>query len=214
MALQFIGMLLLAYFIGSIPFGFIIVKFNSGEDIRNIQSGRTGGTNTMRAAGFGAGLLTAMLDILKAAILVYIARGLPVFENPWLLIVVPLLVILGNNYSIFMLRKSQDGNFKIGGGAGGAACLGGALGLWWPSGIIIFLAGIVIFYFVGYASITTMSIALLSSLIFAFRASMFLSPWAFVVYGLLAEGLLLYSLRPNIQKLIAGNERLHGFRAR
>ena len=60
-----IGIILLAYLFGSIPFGLLIVKLKTGKDIREVESGRTGGTNAMRAAGFWAGFATAMLDILK-----------------------------------------------------------------------------------------------------------------------------------------------------
>jgi len=51
-----IGLLLAGYIIGSIPFGLLIVKIINGIDIRTVASGRTGGTNAFRAAGFGAGL--------------------------------------------------------------------------------------------------------------------------------------------------------------
>ena len=214
MSLDIIGMFALAYLIGSIPFGYIIVKIASGQDIRTIQSGRTGGTNTMRAAGFWAGLLTALLDIFKGAIAVVIARQFPSFQEPWLLIVIPLLVIIGHNYSIFMLSKETSGKIKFGGGAGGAACLGGSLGLWWPSFIIVLVIGILVFYFIGYASVTTMSIALSSTFIFSLRAVNIDASWAYAVYGLVAEILLVISLRPNIQRLKEGTERLHGFRAR
>jgi glycerol-3-phosphate acyltransferase PlsY len=60
-----IAVLLLAYLIGSIPFGVIIVKLTTGKDIRAVASGRTGGTNAMRAAGVWAGLATAVFDVLK-----------------------------------------------------------------------------------------------------------------------------------------------------
>jgi len=214
MPLDIIGMFLLAYLIGSIPFGYIIVKLVSGKDIRTIQSGRTGGTNTMRAAGFWAGILTVLLDIFKGAIAVVIARVHPSFQEPWLLIVIPLLVIVGHNYSIFMLTKQASGKIKLGGGAGGAACLGGSLGLWWPSSIIVVIIGLLIFYFIGYASVTTMSVALSSTIIFGLRAINIDTSWAYAVYGIVAEILLVISLRPNIQRLKQGTERLHGFRAR
>jgi glycerol-3-phosphate acyltransferase PlsY len=215
MPLDIIGMFLLAYLIGSIPFGYIVVKIKSGKDIRTIQSGRTGTTNAMRAAGVGAGLLTVLLDITKGAAAVAIARLHPSFQQPWLLIIIPLLVIIGHNYSIFMLSKQVSGKLKIGGGAGGAACLGGSLGLWWPSSIIVLFIGILIYYFVGYASVTTMSIALSSTIIFALRAiNIDPSSWAYAAYGFVAEILLVISLRPNIQRLKKGTERLHGFRAR
>jgi len=212
MPLDMIGMFLLAYLIGAIPFGYIIVKLISGKDIRTIQSGRTGGTNTMRAAGFWAGLFTALLDIFKGAIAVVLARNVPEFHEPWLLIVIPLLVIVGHNYSIFMISKTAHGKVKFGGGAGGAACLGGSLGLWWPSSIIVLIIGILIFYFIGYASVTTMSIALTSTFVFTLRALNLDAHWAYAVYGVVAEILLVISLRPNIQRLREGKERLHGFR--
>jgi glycerol-3-phosphate acyltransferase PlsY len=214
MTVLILAMLLGAYLIGSIPFGFIIVKIASGEDIRKIQSGRTGGTNTWRAAGFPAGLATALLDIAKGASAVVIARELPAFSNPWLLMLVPILVIIGNNYSFFMLSRGEDGRLNFGGGAGGAACLGGAVGLWWPSGLIILAVGILIYYFIGYASVTTMWVAFGSFLVFAYRAALLGEPWAFAVYGLVAEGLLVISLLPNIKRLLNGTERLHGYRAK
>ena len=51
------SILLAAYIFGSIPFGLIVVKMMTGKDIRTIASGRTGGTNAMRAAGPWAGVL-------------------------------------------------------------------------------------------------------------------------------------------------------------
>jgi glycerol-3-phosphate acyltransferase PlsY len=55
--------LVIAYLYGSIPFGLIIVWFAKKKDLRTIESGRTGGTNAMRAAGLVAGLLTALKDV-------------------------------------------------------------------------------------------------------------------------------------------------------
>lgn len=58
--------LVLSYILGSIPFGLIVVKIAIGKDVRSIESGRTGGTNVMRAAGVLSGVITAGLDVLKA----------------------------------------------------------------------------------------------------------------------------------------------------
>ncbi len=69
------SVILLAYIFGSIPFGLLIVKLTTGKDIRQVASGRTGGTNAMRAAGLGVGLLTATLDVLKGASSVWVARS-------------------------------------------------------------------------------------------------------------------------------------------
>jgi glycerol-3-phosphate acyltransferase PlsY len=54
--------------------GLLVVRLLSGKDIRTIESGRTGGTNVMRAAGFTAGLITAITDILKATLTVWLVR--------------------------------------------------------------------------------------------------------------------------------------------
>ncbi|MBK8428740.1 MAG: glycerol-3-phosphate acyltransferase [Lewinellaceae bacterium] len=51
-----LGVIFLAYVFGSIPFGLLIVKLKTGKDIREVESGRTGGTNAMRAAGFWGGV--------------------------------------------------------------------------------------------------------------------------------------------------------------
>ncbi len=202
--------IVLSYIIGSIPFGWIVVWLFARKDVRQVASGRTGGTNAMRAAGFGAGLLTAILDILKGASTVWLARA--VTDNPWIHILAPLAAILGHNYSIFLLERTENGHIRLRGGAGGAPCAGGAFGLWpWSLAIIIPL-GFVIFFGVGYASVTTMSVALITLLIFLLRAWLGLDPWQYVLYGLLAEGLLLWALRPNIRALREGRERFHGWR--
>lgn len=202
--------IVLSYIIGSIPFGWIIVWLATRKDVRTVASGRTGGTNVMRAAGFWAGLLTAILDILKGASTAWLARA--VTDNPWIHILAPLAAIVGHNYSIFMMERKENGGFRLRGGAGGAPCAGGAFGLWpWTLAVIIPL-GALIFFGVGYASITTMSVALITMLIFLVRAIQGLSPWQYVLYGVIAEGLLLWALRPNIQALREGRERFHGWR--
>ncbi len=208
---QSILVMLLAYLIGSVPFGLIIVKISTGKDVRKIESGRTGGTNAMRAAGFWAGFVTAILDILKAAAAVWIARAFNV--GVWIEVFAPLATILGHNHSIFLAER-KDGKLRLRGGAGGAASVGGAMGLWAPAILIIFPVGLFIFFAVGYASITTMSVALIAMVIFAVRAWLGLSPWQYILYGFFAELLLIWALRPNIKRLLEGNERLHGWRAK
>jgi glycerol-3-phosphate acyltransferase PlsY len=211
-----IGVLLLSYILGSIPFGLLIVKLKTGKDIRGIESGRTGGTNAMRAAGFWAGLLTAFMDILKGATAVWIAKVF-VPDLHLVHVLAPVAAIIGHNYSIFMPERNEQGRIvRLRGGAGGAPALGGAIGLWGPSIIIIFPLGAIVFFTLGIASITTMSVAFFTTVLFGVRAWLGLMPWMDVVYGLLAEFLLIWALRPNIQKLFSGKERivrqsLHGW---
>ncbi|MCA1556250.1 MAG: glycerol-3-phosphate acyltransferase, partial [Acidobacteria bacterium] len=56
-----------AYLIGSIPFGYLIVRARGGGDVRETGSGGTGATNLTRRAGKGAGVLTLVLDAAKGA---------------------------------------------------------------------------------------------------------------------------------------------------
>jgi glycerol-3-phosphate acyltransferase PlsY len=66
---------MLAYLLGSIPFGYLIVKLTGRGDVRETGSGGTGATNVTRRAGRWAGLLTLLLDALKGAAAALIARA-------------------------------------------------------------------------------------------------------------------------------------------
>src|SRR5215831_5104766 len=103
-----IAAVVLGYFLGSIPFGLLIVKLKTGKDIRTVESGRTGGTNAARAAGFWAGLLTAIMDILKGATAVWVAQALDP-TNHIIHVLAPIFAILGHNYSMFLLERDANG---------------------------------------------------------------------------------------------------------
>ena len=205
------GILVASYIIGSLPFGLIVVKLITGKDVRTIASGRTGGTNAMRAAGLWAGILTAILDILKSAATVWLA--LAITSNVLIHAIAPIAAILGHNYSIFMIERGQDGRVRLRGGAGGSAAGGGALGLWPPAALFLVPFGLLIWYGIGYASITTLSIGLMTIIIFGVRAALGLGPWEYIIYGIVAEILLIWTLRPNIKRLMEGTERRHGLPA-
>ena len=202
-----IGAVLIGYILGSIPFGLLIVKFKTGKDIREVESGRTGGTNAVRAAGFGAGLLTVALDILKGAASVWIAQALTPQEH-LMHVLAPIAAILGHNYSLFLISRDEDGRLHFHGGAGGAPALGGAMGLWPPMFPIVVTVGALIWFTLGIASVTTLAIGLIVIIVFGIRAFNGLQEPVDVLYGLLAELLLLWALRPNMKKLLAGNERV------
>jgi glycerol-3-phosphate acyltransferase PlsY len=70
--------------------------------------------------------------------------------------------------------------------------------------------GFAIWYGLGFASVTTLSIGLMTMVIFAVRAAVGEAPWEYVLYGLLTEGLMAWALRPNLLRLIKGTERRHG----
>lgn len=206
------GIILLAYLFGSIPFGLLIVKLTTGKDIRQVASGRTGGTNAGRAAGFLAGLATAALDVLKGASAVWVAQAVSP-TNHWLHVLAPIAAILGHNYSIFLAERDERGRVRLRGGAGGAPTVGGSLGLWWPSLFIIIPVGALVFFGIGYASVTTMSVALIATVIFTVRYFTGATPhWQDIFYGVMAFFILVWALRPNIKALIEGRERFHGWR--
>lgn len=205
-----IGVVILGYVIGSIPFGLLIVKMKTGKDIRTVESGRTGGTNAVRAAGFGAGLLTAILDVLKGAASVWLARIL-LPEMPLFHVLAPLAAILGHNYSLFLIHRDEKGKLHFHGGAGGAPALGGAMGLWFPIFPIVLVAGALIWFTLGIASITTMAIGLVVTVVFTVYSAVGLLEPINIWYGVIAELFLLWALRPNIKKLLAGKERVVKF---
>ena len=201
-----IGIVILAYIFGSIPFGLLIEKLKTKKDIREVESGRTGGTNAMRAAGFWAGFATALLDILKGAVGVWVAQWLTP-DSQWVHVLSPIAAILGHNYSIFLAERDGNGKFRLRGGAGGAPSVGGAMGLWPASILIILPLGMLTFFTIGIASITTMAVGLFAIIVFAIRAFQG-GPWIYVWYGVGAEILLMWALRPNLKKLMEGNERI------
>jgi len=205
-----IGVVILGYIIGSIPFGLLIVKSKTGKDIRTIESGRTGGTNAVRAAGFGAGLLTAILDILKGAASVWLAQLL-LPDHHAIHVLAPLAAILGHNYSLFLINRDETGKLRFHGGAGGAPALGGAMGLWLPIFPIVFLAGALVWFTIGIASLTTMAIGFIVIIVFAIRSSLGLIEPVNIWYGVIAELFLMWALRPNIKKLLSGKERVVKF---
>jgi glycerol-3-phosphate acyltransferase PlsY len=156
---------------------------------------------------------TAILDLLKAAATAWLARWLAP-QAYWLHVLAPLATILGHNYSIFLIERGANGRLRLRGGAGGAPTGGGALGLWAPSLLLLVPVAALILFVVGYASLATLSAGLMAIVIFAYRAWIGVSPWQYIFYGVFAEILLIWALRPNIRRLLQGNERRVGLFAR
>lgn len=203
---------LLGYLLGSIPFGVVIVKLTTGADVRQHGSGRTGGTNAWRTAGRLAGLSTTVLDALKAACSVWLAQWLVPHDmlasvdlNYLAMALAGLTAVLGHNYSLFL-------GFK--GGAGGAPAVGAMFALWGWSLFIVVPFGIFVWFVIGYASLATLTVGLGALVLFAFRAYFFSAPAEFIVYGAGVIVLLAWALRPNIQRLLRGEEKRFNPRAR
>ena len=210
--LNALAVLALSFIIGSIPSGLIVVKIANGKDVRTVASGRTGGTNAMRAAGTLAGLVTVILDVSKGIATLWLVQWIYP-GSAWMQVFAAILAVLGHNYSIFLARRDEKGHLHFGGGAGGATAVGGAIALYPHIVLFILPLGLLVFLFIGYASVTTMSIPIIATIVFIYRAISGEASWIYVVYGILAELVVIWALRPNIQRLRLGTERIVGLRA-
>lgn len=73
-----------AFFLGSLPFGWILVRLLAGRDVRTVGSGNIGATNALRAGGWGIGVATLLLDAAKGWLGFFLGvRLLPADSGPW-----------------------------------------------------------------------------------------------------------------------------------
>ena len=202
---------LVGYLFGAIPFGFLFVRLTKRIDLRDVGSGRTGGTNSMRAAGPVVGALTGLSDVLKGAGAIWIARTL--FGNvldsrllPWAEVLTGIATIIGHNWSLFL-------NFK--GGAGTGPNIGWATAIWWPMFPIGVVTVVGLIMTVGMASIASLATGIVIPVAFAIRyfTGKEETP-AYFVGGLITLVFVSWALRPNIKRLLDGTERIVGPRAR
>jgi len=196
MTIQNAIVLLGAYTLGSIPVGLLLVRATTGKDVRQVGSGRTGGTNVLRAAGPWVALLTILGDSIKGLLAVRLAQAL--VNASGFAALAGLLAVVGHNYSVFT-------HFK--GGAGTMTTVGGAIGLWPWNGAILICLGTAVIAATRYASIGSITVALLVPIVFALRACLGNAPWTYLIHGVGTLLLTIWALRPNIRRLLAGCER-------
>ena len=96
--------LVAAYLIGAIPFGFLLVKWKTGADIRASGSGNTGATNVLRTTGWKTGAATLILDIAKGYLAVWLAGYLTDGSAIWMASAA-LAVMAGHAYPVFLRGK-------------------------------------------------------------------------------------------------------------
>ena len=102
--------LIIAYLLGSIPFGYLIVKLTRGADIRETGSGGTGATNVSRKAGKAAGVVTLALDALKGAAAVLVARWLTdEAGTSWIVAAAAALAVVGHCFPVWLKFKAGKG---------------------------------------------------------------------------------------------------------
>ena len=93
-----------AYFIGAIPFGYLIVKWTTGADVRSSGSGNIGATNVLRTTGRAAGIVTLLLDIAKGACAVWLMDALSGGNIHWMS-AAALAVMAGHAFPVFLRFK-------------------------------------------------------------------------------------------------------------
>ncbi len=188
------------YLLGSIPFGIVICR-PLGKDPREHGSGRTGMSNVYRTAGAWPAAGTLAGDVLKATAAVWLARSLVADPSwqAWVVAATALAAILGHNYSLYL-------GFR--GGAGASPNAGAMLAI---DPLTFLVGGIValgIWFGLRIAALATLSLSaiVLGGLLWR----VFGQGWAsgFLLYGVGQLLIVLWALRPNIARLLRGEERV------
>jgi len=217
---------LLGYLFGAFPTGYFVGRLWN-IDVRKHGSGRTGGTNVLRTAGWGAFTLTVLGDVLKGAVPVLLARALfPTARDAHTLAVLGALI--GHNWSVFiaMLAKpdpritfapppigwlqriAQQGR----GGAGVATSAAAMLALFPPIVLVMIVPMILILVIIRYASVASLTTAIVSPFVMLFFVLRGDAPWSYFLLNLVIGIIIVIVHIPNIQRLRAGTERRFGER--
>ena len=205
---------LIGYVLGSIPFGYLIVRATAGADVRATGSGGTGATNVTRRAGKLAGVLTLLFDAFKGAAAIAIARailGLPMLDQAgldissapraqWWVAVAGVFAIVGHCFPVWL---------RFRGGKGVATGVGVFLMLapWAVAGAaVVFVAMVWMTRYVSLGSIA--AAALLPGLILSLQ--MFVKPMIgfqeVLTASVIGSLLIIFMHRANIGRLIKGTE--------
>jgi acyl phosphate:glycerol-3-phosphate acyltransferase len=111
--LRLLLVVIIAYLIGSIPFGYLIVRAKGGGDVRDTGSGGTGATNVSRRAGKAAGIITLILDVQKGFIAIIIAELLLKDVGPiaasWMLAAAAVAALLGHIFPVWLGFRGGKG---------------------------------------------------------------------------------------------------------
>ena len=190
--------IVIAYLLGSIPFGYLLVRWKTGEDVRAKGSGNIGATNVLRTTGRAIGILTLALDIGKGFLAVWLA-GRFCAANPFWMSAAALAVIAGHAYPVFL-------GFK--GGKAVATFVGAFLCLTpWPllATILIFAAVVAVTRFISAGSI-------IGAGVFPLGVFLIMHPdWPVLAAALLASAFVIWRHKSNIGRLVAGTENVFTF---
>ena len=185
------------YLLGSIPFALIIARAWSGVDLRRIGSGNPGATNVVRASGLSAGLLVALLDILKGAASVLIAVRLA--DHPAVPAAAGFAAIIGHIYPVWLRFR----------GGKGVATACGVFAVLTPIAILPALAiFLVTVWLTKYVSLASLAATIVLPPV-AFAAG---SPAPSVTAAFAAAIIIVFRHRSNVTRLRTGTERQFGVR--
>ena len=197
-ALEFIGVIVLGYLIGSIPFGVIAGRLTRGIDVRDYGSGSMGMTNVIRTVGARAGVLVLLADMAKGAAAVALAWL--IFGSDmvaWGQVAGGAAAVIGHSWPVYI-------GFR--GGRGVTTGFGALLVISWPVGLISFAIFIAVVGLSRYMSLGSM-LAGLAMLVAMIPFVVFdLEPFAYLVFSLIVVPLIIFRHRGNIQRLLAGAE--------
>lgn len=190
---------ILAYGLGSIPFGLILAKLFLKQDIRETGSGNIGTTNVLRTGHKGLAVATLLLDAGKGALAVwYLPDYLSVLSFPESGFVIGGLTLLGHIFPVWLNGK---------GGKGVATTLGILLILSWPIALLALGTWIAVAITTRYSSLAALVAATLTPLYaYAFTDQ------SYVIFAIFIGAILFYCHRRNIKNLIKGTETKIGQR--
>ncbi len=191
-----------AYLLGSIPFGYLIVRLTQGADVRETGSGGTGATNVSRNAGKWAGIMTLALDIAKGAAAIIIAQWFAGTNESfeWLSAACGFACIVGHIFPVWL---------KFRGGKGVATGLGVFIVLSPVAMICSIIIFIIVFKLTRYVSLASIIASLSVPLIvMAFQFSGVTENYQAALPVSLASSalLIMWMHRANIRRLLNGTE--------
>jgi glycerol-3-phosphate acyltransferase PlsY len=192
--LLFLPVLLGAYLIGSIPFGYLIVKLREGRDIRATGSGNIGATNVARSAGPAAGAVTLLLDVAKGYVVVWFAERYGVT----LMAVAAAGAVIGHMFPVWL---------KFKGGKGVATGVGAFVPICWQAVAGAFVIWVMVVSIWRYVSLgSVIAAASLPLLTYRLYAPPHAPPLAVSVGMTVTVALIIVKHKGNIRRLIAGTE--------
>ena len=188
-----LGLLVFAYLLGGVPFGYLLVKWRTGSDVRSSGSGNIGATNVMRTTGRGLGVATLLLDIAKGYLAVWLMGRYTAHDPLWMSLAA-LTVMAGHAFPIFL---------KFQGGKAVASFIGAFLYLTpWPV-----LAVLLVFVAVVWSKPHISLGSIVASGLFPFGVWLIEHPhWSVVAAAAVAGTFVIFRHRSNITRLMAGTE--------